>query len=38
MNKQLIKWLEEEARLAPTWAERTAYIKVIDKIKTIKEK
>ena len=34
MNKQLIEWLEEEARLAPTWSERTAYLKVIDKIKS----
>jgi hypothetical protein len=32
-EKELIKWLEEEARLAPTHAERCAYMKVINKLK-----
>lgn len=31
--KELIKWLEEEARLAESFSERIAYQKVIDKIK-----
>ena len=38
MDKQFIKWLEQKASSAPTWNETQTYFKVIDKIKTIKDK
>ena len=31
--KELIKWLENEVRLAQSFNERVAYQKVIDKVK-----